>query len=248
MPALAVSHEVFEVLSKSLGFVPIVGENLKSAFELGSKICEEIQVSEHRFSPTDHRCMILLRVQTIQENREGYERIRVQVQNLLGGISSVIEKEKDYIEQLSARKPLVENLQRCVSIQISRYSVHQYAGLSRVLGEILTVIHDRIPSPSATTKRSSAIFGSVRRAVTDAKHMFSDKEKIKAMQQKLEDAMNQFGVRTRLLTSATTDQFFFGRSRPMFSTTSRSSSFWSVCRSSPTPKEVSPHPAGDEVG
>jgi hypothetical protein len=62
MSAVAVSREVFEVLSKSLGFIPIVGENLKSAAELGSKICEEIQVSEGLSSPTDHRRMISLRV------------------------------------------------------------------------------------------------------------------------------------------------------------------------------------------
>jgi hypothetical protein len=77
--------------------------------------------------------------------------------------------------------------------------------MSRVLEEIQSVVHARIPPP-APPKRSSAILGPVRRAVTDAKHMFSDKEKIKAMQQKLEDARNQFGVRTRLPTSATADQ------------------------------------------
>jgi hypothetical protein len=74
-----------------------------------------------------------------------------------------------------------------------------------VLEEIQSIVHARTRSPSASTKKSSAIFGSVRRAAIDAKHMFSDKEKIKAMQQKLEDARNQFGVRTRLLTSATAD-------------------------------------------
>jgi hypothetical protein len=61
MPVLALSREVFEVLSKSLGFIPIVGENLKSAAELASKICEEIQVREHLPTPTDHGCMTLLR-------------------------------------------------------------------------------------------------------------------------------------------------------------------------------------------
>jgi hypothetical protein len=47
MTALAQSREVFELLSKTLGFVPIIGENLKSAAELASKICEEIQASQH---------------------------------------------------------------------------------------------------------------------------------------------------------------------------------------------------------
>jgi hypothetical protein len=44
MAALGQSRQVFEILSKSLGMVPVVGENLKSAAELASKICEEIEV------------------------------------------------------------------------------------------------------------------------------------------------------------------------------------------------------------
>jgi hypothetical protein len=34
MTALAQSREVLEVLSKTLGFIPLIGENLKSASEL----------------------------------------------------------------------------------------------------------------------------------------------------------------------------------------------------------------------
>jgi hypothetical protein len=47
MSALAQSREVLDLLSKTLGFVPIIGDNLKSAAELASKICEEIQASGH---------------------------------------------------------------------------------------------------------------------------------------------------------------------------------------------------------
>jgi hypothetical protein len=46
MSALGQSRQVFEILSKTLGFVPIIGDNLKSAAELASKICEEIEVRE----------------------------------------------------------------------------------------------------------------------------------------------------------------------------------------------------------
>jgi hypothetical protein len=60
MPALALSREVFDVLSKSLGFVPIIGENLKSAAELASKICEEIQVREHLLSCTSRERIIFV--------------------------------------------------------------------------------------------------------------------------------------------------------------------------------------------
>jgi hypothetical protein len=65
MSALGQSRQVLEILSKSLGFVPVVGENLKSAFELASKICEEIEVrggldiifdplSQYSRVPVDH--------------------------------------------------------------------------------------------------------------------------------------------------------------------------------------------------
>jgi hypothetical protein len=46
MAALGQSRQVLEILSKTLGFIPVVGENLKSAAELASKICEEIEVRE----------------------------------------------------------------------------------------------------------------------------------------------------------------------------------------------------------
>jgi hypothetical protein len=83
--------------------------------------------------------------------------------------------------------------------------------VSRVLEEIASVVHERVPSPSAPTKRSSRIFSSVRRVVTDTRLKFSDKEKIKAMQQELQDAMNQFGVRIHFSTSAMADQSSFRR-------------------------------------
>jgi hypothetical protein len=49
MAALGQSRQVLEILSKTLGFIPVVGENLKSAAELASKICEEIEVCEQLF-------------------------------------------------------------------------------------------------------------------------------------------------------------------------------------------------------
>jgi hypothetical protein len=49
MAVLEQSREVLDLLSKTLGFVPVIGENLKSAAELASKICEEIQVRRRLF-------------------------------------------------------------------------------------------------------------------------------------------------------------------------------------------------------
>jgi hypothetical protein len=80
-----------------------------------------------------------------------------------------------------------------------------------VLAEIASAVHERVPIRPTPNKTSSRILGSVRRAVTDTKRKFSDKEKITAMQQKLQDAMNQFGVRTRWSTSAPADRSSFGR-------------------------------------
>jgi hypothetical protein len=47
MAALARSRGVLELLSETLGFVPFIGENLKCAADLASKICEGIQVREY---------------------------------------------------------------------------------------------------------------------------------------------------------------------------------------------------------
>jgi hypothetical protein len=62
----------------------------------------------------------LLYSQVIQENREGYERLGVKVKNLLFAVSSIVDKEKDRKETLSARKPHIENLIKCVSILFLR--------------------------------------------------------------------------------------------------------------------------------
>jgi hypothetical protein len=48
--------------------------------------------------------------QAVQENREGYERLGVKVKNLLFAVSSIVDKEKDRKDTLSAREPHVENL------------------------------------------------------------------------------------------------------------------------------------------
>jgi hypothetical protein len=80
-----------------------------------------------------------------------------------------------------------------------------------VLEEIEAAVHERVPSRPTPTKRSSRIFATVRRAITDTSRLSADKEKIKNMQQKLQDIMNQFEVRTPLFTCATADRCPFGR-------------------------------------
>jgi hypothetical protein len=62
MAALGQAREVLEVLAKTLGFVPVIGENLKSAAELASKICEEIQVRKDVFSTSDRSFMIFVSI------------------------------------------------------------------------------------------------------------------------------------------------------------------------------------------
>jgi hypothetical protein len=120
MAALGQSRQVFEILSKSLGFVPVVGENLKSAAELASKICEEIEVCEGLPIILDPLFHDLHVIQIIQENREGYGRLGAQVRELLLAISGVVDQEKLHEGKLTARKPHVENLKRCVYEQFEK--------------------------------------------------------------------------------------------------------------------------------
>jgi hypothetical protein len=51
-------------------------------------------------------------LQTIQENREGYKRLGVQIKDLLLTISDVVDQEKDHEGKLEERKPHVDNLQK----------------------------------------------------------------------------------------------------------------------------------------
>jgi hypothetical protein len=44
--ALGQSRQILELLSNTLGLVPLIGENLKAAAELTSLICEDIQVRD----------------------------------------------------------------------------------------------------------------------------------------------------------------------------------------------------------
>jgi hypothetical protein len=50
MGSLNVAIDVLGAASIVFGMVPVIGENLKSAAELGSKICEQAQVRRQELS------------------------------------------------------------------------------------------------------------------------------------------------------------------------------------------------------
>jgi hypothetical protein len=70
--------------------------------------------------------------------------------------------------------------------------------MSRVLEEIQTAVHERVLSRPLRSETSRRVLVSLRRALTDTKRMSADKMQIKNMEQKLQDVMSQFGVRTPL--------------------------------------------------
>jgi hypothetical protein len=50
MGTLKVAIDVLGAASIVFGMVPVIGENLKSAAELASKICEQVQVRRKKLS------------------------------------------------------------------------------------------------------------------------------------------------------------------------------------------------------
>jgi hypothetical protein len=143
----------------------------------------------------------LLSPQVIQENREGYERLGVKVKNLLFAVSSIVDKEKDRKDTLSAREPHVENLLKCVSILFIRTLCSSRTEPHRVLGEISAAVHERVAyRPPAPAKKLSRFLSGAKRTLTDTKRMSADKQNIQKMERKVQDVLSQFGVSVLLPT------------------------------------------------
>jgi hypothetical protein len=139
--------------------------------------------------------------QVIQENREGYGRLGVKINNLLFAVSSIVDKEKDRKDTLSAREPHVENLIKCVSILFLRTFCSSRTEPNRVLEEIRTAVHERVASrPPTPAKTLPRFLSGVKRTLTDTKRMPADKENIQNMERKLQEVLSQFGVSALLPT------------------------------------------------
>jgi hypothetical protein len=211
MAALGQSRQAFEILSKTLGFIPVVGENLKSAAELASKICEEIEVRESLpiiISP------LIYDLRVVIDNPGESRRLRAPQRSSPGapprylgrrrsGEASRAEahgKEAACRESETVRLRTIENT--CLPL---------ITEMSSVLEEIQTTILDRVPADPPPSKASRRVFVSIRRALSDTKNMSADQEKIKNMERKLRDVMSRFGVRSQVIDQLRRLTFFFLR-------------------------------------
>jgi hypothetical protein len=113
MVALAVTIESLRLLGTTLGLVPVIGSNLKAAAELASAICEKAQVCTGGLATVSHAEAYYLFVQKVQEHRESYEQLAVQVGRLLMAISSVLQRTE--LERLGAMKANVAHFMECVA-------------------------------------------------------------------------------------------------------------------------------------
>jgi hypothetical protein len=101
------------LVSVALGMIPGVGENLKSAAELLSKICEQVQVRPSRLLDVNSLSSRgLLSLQNMKENREGYEQLGVQAAELIAAVTSALKQHEQDEMLVRAMQPNVEKLQR----------------------------------------------------------------------------------------------------------------------------------------
>jgi hypothetical protein len=113
MVALAVTIESLSLLGTTLELVPIIGSNLKGAAELASAICEKAQVRTGELTTVSHAEAYFRLVQKVQEHRESYEQLALQVGRLLMAISSVLQRTE--LERLGAMKANVAHFMECVA-------------------------------------------------------------------------------------------------------------------------------------
>jgi hypothetical protein len=101
------------LVSIALGMVPGVGENLKSAAELLSKICEQVQVRPSSLSDVNSLSSRgLPSLQNMKENREGYEQLGVQAAELIAAVTSALKQHEQDDMLVRAMQPNVEKLQK----------------------------------------------------------------------------------------------------------------------------------------
>jgi hypothetical protein len=96
MVNLKAARDALKTVSIVCGMIPVVGDNLKSAVELASTICEQVQVRRNSVSYVSDSSQRFGRLsdQTIKENSEGYEQLGVQVADLITAVASVLQQSK----------------------------------------------------------------------------------------------------------------------------------------------------------
>jgi hypothetical protein len=96
MVNLKAAIDALKTVSIVCGMIPVVGDNLKSAVELASTICEQVQVRRTSVSYVNNSSQRFGRLsdQTIKENSEGYEQLGVQVADLITAVASVLQQSK----------------------------------------------------------------------------------------------------------------------------------------------------------
>jgi hypothetical protein len=106
MSGLERAIAVLDVLGSVVQAVPVVGDGLKSAIEIATKICETVKV---------RMCSCLLYIglnfmQEMKENREAYEQLVDRAVQLLAAVANTISKASP--ERLKGMESNVERLLR----------------------------------------------------------------------------------------------------------------------------------------
>jgi hypothetical protein len=193
MSTIKSAIDALRTVSIVCGMVPVVGENLKSAVELASTICEHIQVRSH----APKTCGQLLSQNHATEHGGEPRGIRAARRSSRGTPHRCRERP-------SATQPAAVRAADGNHAKQHRasYEVRAYLGCpltidprsNSVLQEIEAAVHERLPSDPEPVQKRARLADSIRKKATDLKRRYKDPQELEELRRKLQNVVDSFTV------------------------------------------------------
>jgi hypothetical protein len=196
MSKIKAAIDALKTVSIVCGMVPVVGENLKSAVELASTICEHIQVRPH---PPD-TCDLLSSTNSVTEHGGEPRGVRAARCSSCGTPHSRRERpsatqpvrvaDGNHAKQHRASYEVSAAPPGCPLTVDSRSN--------SVLKEIEAAVHERLPSDPEPVSKRARLADSIRKKATDLKRRYKDPQELEELRRKLQNVVDSFTVSTSL--------------------------------------------------
>jgi hypothetical protein len=170
MSKIKAAIDALKTVSIVCGMVPVVGENLKSAVELASTICEHIRVRSHAHKKLE----LLLSANNFIEHGREPRRIRAARRPSCGtphgrcerpsATQPICAADGNHGKQHRTSYAVSAAYPRCPpTVDLAAYSV---------LKEIEAAVHERLPSDPEPVSKRARLADSIRKKATDLKRRY----------------------------------------------------------------------------